>query len=841
MYAHIKKDTFLLLFLLCGLSAFAQNGSYSGLVFEYGSSTPLEFVNVMVFDTAGQKLVSGAVTDEKGRFSIEKLPLNRPLQTVFSAMGFGEQKSKVFRLTSAKPDMNAGTVYMKTAAQMLDAVTITGQKRTIEYSLDKKVVNVEQSLVSEGGSAVDVLQNVPSVSVDEEGNVSMKGSESVTILIDGRPATLSGLGLEQISANNIANIEIISNPSAKYNPEGTSGIINIITKERKKTGLNGNVYASTSTANRHGLGANLNFGFKKVSLFTNVDFNYRNRGSSGRSTRTSYDIKNSLFPYDNMQVEKGSSNSTREGFGGKVQIGADFRFSPKSSLMVSGTFDGWENDRNNRSPLTTTYSYLDPSREGAYQPQEGDDPMLLEQHLIRSLSTYSADKEHTLGGQGVLSFLQKFNKPQQELSFDVSVHYHAPRSTSYTDRLLINAPADTSFTRQNIRNNREGINFDAQLNYMHPFNEKLALEVGYQAKVQWQKTTSGYDSRLNAYQDTSIRFHYIEHNHGLYANLKGKFGKFTFQVGGRFEADLMTANKSTERGDTAFDYHHFRFYPAVHLSYKIGEKQELQLSYSRRVNRPRPHQLDPYIDYANYPSSISYGNPDLKPQDIHSVELNYSLFLKSSSFYATVYYRYQQDLIRRYQFEDLNPSTGETLLNSTFWNYAHGHTYGLDLSWEQQIMKNWRLSLNGSLYQNTTSDKNLDESASSEGISYSAQLNTTVNLPLDFTLQFSCRYRGPSYWGQTKFDQNVSGELALRKSFLKKRLNLNLRVRDLFHTMQWNRTVTGDGFVSYNKRRPKNSTALYVSLTYKINQGEQKQRRRVRNSNEENGFGGEMD
>ena len=814
----------------------AQTGSYSGSVREYGENTPLEFVNVMVFDTNGQKLAGGAVSDAKGLFRVDNLPLDRPLQTVFSAMGFAEQKSKVFRLNKSKPGINAGTVYMKTAAQILDAVTITGQKRTIEYSLDKKVVNVEQSLVSDGGSAVDVLQNVPSISVDEEGNVSMKGSESVTILIDGRPATLSGLGLEQISSNNIANIEIISNPSAKYNPEGTSGIINIITKERKKSGVNGNVYASTSTANRHGLGANLNFGFKKVSLFTNVDLNYRNRGGSGSSTRTSRDVSNNLFPTDNMQVEKGKSSSTRQGFGGKVQLGADFRFTPKSSLMISGTFDGWEFDRSNRSPLTSTYGYLDPTRPDAYQPQEGDDPMLLERHLLRSLSSYSSDKEHMFGGQGVISFLQKFNKPQQELSFDATFNYHAPNSTSYTDRLLVNAPADSSFTRQNIRNNRQGINVDAQLNYMHPFNEKLALEVGYQGKVQWQKTFSQYDTRLNEFQDTAINFQYIEHNHGLYANLKGTFGKFTFQVGGRFEADLMSADKSTEKGDTSFDYMHFRFYPAVHLSYKLGQKQELQLSYSRRVNRPRPHNLDPYIDYANYPSSISYGNPQLKPQDIHSIELNYSLFLKSSSLYATVYYRYQKDLIRRFQFEETNPSTDEILLNATFRNFAHGHTYGVDLSWEQQLFKWWRMSLSGSLYQNTTSDKALDESTS-EGISYRAQLSTTVNLPLDFTLQFSCRYRGPSYWGQTRFDQNVSGELAVRKSFLQKRLNLNLRVQDLFHTQQWNRTVTGEGFVSYSKRRPKNSTALYVSLTYKINQGEQKQGRRKLNSNEGGDFG----
>ncbi|MDE6493393.1 MAG: TonB-dependent receptor [Bacteroidales bacterium] len=812
---------------------FAQNGSYSGSVFEYGVNAPLEFINVVVQDTAAHKIAGGVVTNISGAFRIENLPLNRPLQATFSSMGFSAQKSEVFRLTPARPDLNAGKIFMKPAAQMLEAVTITGQKRTIEYSLDRKVVNVEQSLVSEGGSAVDVLQNVPSISVDEEGNVSMKGSESVTVLIDGRPATLSGLGLEQISANNIANIEIISNPSAKYNPEGTSGIINIITKERKTTGVNGNVYASASTANRYGVGSNLSFGLKKATLFTNLDFSYRERESSGKSDRTSF-ISNPLS-YDNIQKETGTSTNRRGGYGGKVQIGADFRINPNNSLLISGTFDGWENNRSGRNPATRTFSYLDPSRPDAYQPLPGEEA-LLEEHWIRTLNTYSSENSVMYNGQGALSYVHKFSKPQQELSFDATVNYHNSNGEALTRRTML-TPADSSSVRQTTLNDRQGLDLDAQLNYFHPFSDKLSLEVGYQAKVQWQKTVSNYDTRLNEYQDTSMYFDYIEHNHGLYANLMGKFGRFTFQVGGRMEADLMTAKKTTETVDTSFDYRRFRFYPAVHMSYKINDKQELQLSYSRRVNRPRPNNLDPYIDYANYPSSISYGNPNLKPQDIHSLELNYSLFVKSSSFYVTVYYRYLQDLIRRYQFEAENPSSHEILLNQTFYNYAQGHTYGFDISYEQQLLKWWRMSLSGSLYQNITSDHVLDESSSAEGLSYSAQFNTTMNLPLDFTVQLSCRYRGPSYWGQTKFDQNVSGELAVRKTFLKKTLNLGLRVSDLFHTQQWNNTVTGDGFISHQKRKPKNSTALYVTLTYKINQGEQKQRNRQRNSNEERGGG----
>ncbi|MDE5609139.1 MAG: TonB-dependent receptor [Bacteroidales bacterium] len=791
---------------------------------EKGTGTPMEFVNVLVYDTATQKLVKGSVSDANGRFSVDDLPFGRPLQATFSSMGYATLTGKVFLLSAQHPAQQANDIKLETTAKLLDAVTITGQKRTIEYSLDRKVVNVEQSLVSEGGTAVDVLQNVPSINVDDEGNISMKGSESVTVLIDGRPASFSGLGLDQLSAANIANIEIISNPSAKYNPEGTSGIINIITKERKDTEINGNVYASTSTANRHSLGANLSFGLKKVTLFTNVDLNYRNRESVRSSWRISERGGNpdtAAYGSDNMQKEiSGPSTGKHDGLGGKVQAGADFRINPNNTLLISGTFEGWNNHRNNAYNESRTFSYIN--------------DLPFEEHDILLMGTSSSSAENRLGGQAALSYKHKFAKPQEELTFDATVNYHTPDESSNNYQKIINIyPADTTVTTQTVNNRRRNLSFDAQLNYIHPFNEKLSLEVGYQAKLQAQATRSLYDSRLNQYQDTSIDFDYISHNHGIYANLMGKFGNFSFQVGGRMEGDFMTADKRTERGDTSFSYTRFRFYPAVHLSYKIGKMQEIQLSYSRRVNRPGPWNLDPYVDYSNYPSSIRYGNPDLKPQDIHSLELNYSLFVKNSSIFVTVYYRHMTDLIRRYQFESIDDISGEVLMNSTFRNYAKGNTYGVDIAYEQQLLKWWRMGLTGSLYQNNTRDKGADASTSTEGLSYNVRFNTTMNLPLAFTLQFTCRYNGPSYWAQTKFDWNVSGEIALRKSFFQKRLNVGLRVSDLFHTQRWNSTVTGEGFVSQRKSRAKNSTALYITASYKINKGFQERNRNRGGGNED--------
>jgi len=524
MYSTSKILSLALLLFLFAIPLNAQNGRFSGRIIEKGSNTPLEFVNVIIRDTETNEMKGGAVTDIDGRFDIGDLPLNRPLQATYSAMSYTTLTSPVVRLSTSKPVFDAGNVALSTEAHLLETVTITGQKRTIEYSLDRKVVNVEQT----------------SVSVDEEGNVSMKGSDNVTILIDGRPATLSGLGLEQIASNNIANIEIISNPSVKYNPEGTSGIVNIITKERQRTGFNGNVYASGSTANRYGLGTNLSWGLKKATFFTNLDLSYRNRESSGESRRTSFRGDNPAFPEDNTQIEEGMSYREREGFGGKFQLGVDLHFDPKNSLLLSGTFNAWSNNRINRNPENRTFSFFDANGDQHFSPTNETE------HWIRSMSTYTENDDRMYDGQFALSYIHKFGKPKQDLTFDVTVDYHRPKGTSVNDRWMItplgDGIVDSSQTIQTILNNRKGFNSDIQLNYLHPFNDKISLEVGYQGKIQWQQNVSRYDTRLNAYQDTAIDFSYLEHNHGIYANVMGTFGRFTFQVGGRMEADLMTAN-----------------------------------------------------------------------------------------------------------------------------------------------------------------------------------------------------------------------------------------------------------------------------------------------------------
>ncbi len=818
---------------------FAQNtntGKLTGRALEAGSKTPLEFVNIAVFTSGDSpRLVGGGITDKNGRFNVDRLPLNQSLFVRASSMGFEEYKTSPFQLSPDRDTKKLDDIVLSSTAITLNSVEIKGQKRMIEYALDKKVVNVEQSLVSEGGTATDVLQNVPSVTVDEDGNVSLKGSDNVTVLIDGRPAVLSGLGLDQISASSIESIEIISNPSAKYNPEGMAGILNIRTKKRQNRDFNGVLNASTSSANQHNMSANLSFGLGKVTLFTSADVNFRERLPSGSSTTRS--IRNSSlvsdYPDDNMTWETGSTGGYRRGLGGQAKVGMDWRITNQDLFTLSVGGGLWHNNRQTTTPNTRRYTYTDTSKNLYLQDFTEDD-----YHLYESLDYLYYNTARWANGSTALSYKHEFGKKDHELTIDATVDYHMPKNQISTERTTIdsrqNSRIDTTHSLQTNQSYGKGFDFDGQINYALPFGEHFKLETGYQGKVRYNRSISQESIRIFPLQDTSKDFEYTEHNHGLYANLGGTIKNFSFQIGGRMEVAAMNAQTISEKSDTTFSYFVPRFYPAVHLSYKIGEMQEIQLSYTRRVNRPRPWNLNPFVNYDDYPSYIEIGNPDLRPEDIHSTELNYSLFYKGSSFFVTAYYRRMNDVIYRYTYEREDGARVRT-----FINYTSGTNYGFDLSYEQRVFAWWRFSLNGSLFQSITQGS-ADPSVNSSGLSYQARFNTSFALKHNLNLQFSCQYRGPNYFGQTYMAPNFSGELAARKGFFKNRFTVGLRVSDVFHTMQFNRTTKGNSFVTENHRRPRRSTAVYLSLSYKINQGLKRSQRPERQNGGMEGGGEDM-
>jgi outer membrane receptor protein involved in Fe transport len=818
----MKRTIIFLLFIPSLLAA----QRFSATVTDARTGNNLEFVSVAIINHTTNRILQGGVTAADGKVIIDKIPLGTKVTAKFSFIGYETHTSEPFTLTSEHPNKRGGLILLKPGAQSLQAVEVEGEKKMIEYKLDKRIVNVTQSLVSEGGTAVDVFQNVPGVTVDEDGNVSMKGSTGVTLLIDGRPAVLSGMGLDQISAASIESIELISNPSAKYNPEGMSGIINIKLKQSsKKIGVNGTVNASGGVAldkenplAGYNLNTNLNFGISNnFSVIFALGGNFRQRTSSGRS-----DTYTRLDTADSMGWEHGEQSNTGGGYGGNARLGFDWKINKKNSLLFSVSGGLFSRQRSNISPSSTN-SYRFIGNHTEYDPREPDMSIANTDNLISSTYANSTNNMLWANSNATAAYKWDGNKKDEELTFDASFNYSFPRNNSENTRERIVSGDTNKYTQtSNVKGN--GIDFDGQINYVYPINDKMKIEVGEQSKVRTNTSYQKQDIAQDLYglQDSILDFKYTEQNHGIYFNYMAQFGSFSMQAGLRYEIAAMNANTESESHDTAFNYFFHRLYPALHLSYKISKEQEIQLSYSRRVNRPRPWDLNPFIDYDNYPISINYGNPALNPEDVHSLELNYQVFFKKAgTVSATAYYRHTNDVIRRYIFED-----EKGVKHNTSINYASSMNFGLDLAYDVTLWQIWRISLSGGFYRNLVNGGG-DAYLNSEGYSYNMRWNNTLNLPLAFTVQFSASYRGPEYWGQTIMDYRFDSDIAIRKSFMNRRFVVGLRLSDIFNTRQFNRFVTGNNFEQYSVRKSASSRALYLTFTWNINQAfRERQRKR---------------
>ncbi len=813
--------------LAFSLSAWAQTANISGKIIDETTGMAIEFANVLAMKAGTNEMINGVITNEKGEFVLNRLPFgNCYIKVTF--IGYKEFKSEEITLGARNNNVKMSVIKLSSESQNLEAVEIVGEKRLMEYQIDKRVVNVEQNIVNDGGTAVDVLSNVSSVSVDAEGNISLKGSTNVTVLVDGRPMELSGLGLDQIAASTIEAVELISNPSAKYDPEGMTGIINIKTKKRVTVGINGLVNASASTSGRANLSTNVNLGREKVNFFTNIGINRfagKNRGES--TTVTTFPSEqlhlflNAPYSYRN---EYQSSTGERDGLGGNAKFGVDWKMNTYNSLTASVDLQTWGGGRENASPksVTSYYNQSDSMRTAQWMAMNNES----------NFRQYSAITN--------LSYRKTTSRPREEFTLDVMVNVFRSNSESDNTRRykiyndLVTNPTTPSewdnTTRQITDGGGNGLRSNIQANYIYPLGEKGKIETGYQGNIRPVNNKSDFTVN-NAYNpDLSYDFEFIQQAHGIYGLWADEIGKWGFQLGGRMEYaesdGTTTVPEGSINSDTSFTYSYFRFYPTVHLSRKIDETQELQLSYSRRVNRPREHDLNPFRDMSNYPFSIEYGNPELIPEDVHSLELNHSKYWKSTSLYTNIYYRRVNNVIRDYSFLDANG-----ILNETEYNYASGTNYGVDLTLEQALTKWWRVNANGNFYRNITKGDNntsTDASLNSEGYSYSFRVNSAMNFPQNLSVQVSGRFNGPRYRGQEEMLPNWGAEIAIRKGFNKNKWSVGLRVSDIFNTQKWGSTTQGADFVTNSERKMLTSRALYVSVSYKINQGARPQKQEKR-------------
>lgn len=816
-------------------AAQAQKGKITGKVIDKKSSEAVEYASVVLLNPKDSTMVKGigAITATNGAFTLQA-PYGTYLVRV-TFMGYAPyiHPDKV-TVSEQHHTIHLGRISISPSAATLDAVVVTAERTMVEYQLDKRVVNVDKNIVASGGTATDVLQNVPSVSVDNDGNVSLRGSSNVKVLINGRPSELlaSDLStlLEQTPASSVESVEVITNPSAKYDPEGMSGIINIKLKDKTSgaLGLNGVVninvgaplpfmvpdslpsFIPTAMGN-----ISLNYSTEKYNLFFNADAGLRQWGNKVESD-IEY-LAGPGMPITHNEITQYGLNPNRMG---SVKLGGEYYFNNKNSLLLSYQLRGGSRKRNN-------YIY---AKDVLY-----DDSL----HYTQMATSDNDNINHSFN----LLYTRKFDRKDEELTFDATFSMRHVQGDGDQEQTYVNPAANFAnyYLRRSItENHHQALNI--KLNYLRPFDNGWRLETGYEGRMDWPDQQADYyrtvydltvtPHTLYSYFDSlsSTHFNYRQQVHAVYATYGGNLTEaLSLQAGLRGEYASIYGRDLYHPQTAPIDKPYWQLYPTLHLSYKITEMQSAQVSYSRRVHRPHMWDLNPYLDIRE-DNQMSFGNPNLDPEYTNAFELSYNLGVKNVNVFTSLYYRQTNNMITHYGFtwcadsvaryawwEPYN-SQYDGYRASTRINLNTGYNYGMEFIVDWQPFQWWKLNASINLYQSHIEGTELLYNQSSETFRVSGKISSFMTLPKDWTVQLSGQYWAPWLDLQTRMEPNYWVDIAVKKEVLNRRGTINLRVSDVLCTGGWGHTTYSQTFNRIVKAR-RLSPVVTVGFSWKINNG----------------------
>jgi outer membrane receptor protein involved in Fe transport len=781
-----------------------SNKTIKGHIADSVSGRPLEYASVAAFRMRDSSLVSGGITNEKGMFSIPNLTHGRYLLRI-TFVGYQTKEFGPVVFSPQSGDiLDVGKIQISISAAGLSAVEIVADKPFIEMNLDRRIVNVEGNINITGGNAIDVLETVPSVSVDMDGNISYRGSENVTVLIDGRPANFAGsrkATLEQIPASMIETIELITNPSAKFDPEGTSGIINIVLKKRKTE--NTSIMTSLNWNTNEGYSANIGVsqGFGKLRLFMNYDL--RDNKSKGEGTIKRYSFVNPIYLQE--QISESQSNS----LGHSIRLGGDYFVNDKNTLGFSlngNIFNSQSNSFSDNTDKDNNLNFMSNYRN----INTGDNV-----HEMLSANMY---------------YTKKFRKPNQTLMLDLNYSSGnfenlSDQERKYWDEFWT-SPIDGSQPYfEQINSTSLNGTFLGKLDYTHPIKDKQKIETGTHVTMRFMDSENAYLTGIGSISELafdSLRsnvFMFTEDVYAAYANYSTSINKWSFSGGLRFE--YVETNPQVESDTLSYFNRYSSIYPSAAITRNIRQGEDIQLTYSKRVNRPGFHALSPFIDYTNSPN-LRGGNPYLNPEYIHSVELGYMRIWQKTTLMPSIFYRRTIDLISRYRINYL-----DTFSLATFENIASADAYGFELIVNQTITKWWRMNISGSLFQTVINGSNIDPDLTNTDLSWSGRINSFMKFNTKWDLQTNVMYRGPGVMPQGKRNAMFFVNAGLRYAAIQNTLTFSLNVRDIFNTHKFGVRMKDDTFEFIIDRKWQ-SQVVTVGATWQFNQrnGSSERRRR---------------
>ena len=759
----------------------------------------------MRFDTVTKKmterLISGQITEENGDFSLEKLPVFGEFTLKISILGYSDVEQKVtFGLTREKMreqmgrggqrpgggrggfnpaamggnfDKDLGNITIEPDAQTLDEVVVKGEAANVTLALDKKIFRVDKDATAAGGTAEDALRNVPSLSVDLDGNLTVRNA-SPQLFIDGRPTNLT---LDQIAADEIETVEVITNPSAKYDASGgQGGIVNIVLKKDRRIGYNGTVRTGVDTRGGYNLSGSLNMREGKVNGFLNANYFRRVSISEGETDRQN------LFGNPRTNV---------------LQI-TDGEFGGYFSSLRGGV--DWFLD--NRNTITFAGNY----RRGEFEPDT--DLRILTDSLLASgtVTDESLRLSRTQRGfesiGGSVLFKHLFPKKGKELTADINYSGFNFEGTGFFETRFL----ESDFVRNESQFSDSNSEFvTMQMDYVEPFGDNIKLEAGLRAQIRdyssgnanfFTDPETGTEVRIPNFAD---EYEFNDQVFAAYATFSQDFEDWGYQLGLRAESSQYTGTLPESQTTFENDFP-ISLFPSVFLTKKLNDTDNLQASYTRRINRPSFFQLIPFTDFSDS-LNLRRGNPDLIPEFTDSYEINYqNIFDKGDNLLVTLYYKSATNLITSYQFAEFDANLGREVVITTSENADKSTAYGAEITLRNTVTKNINFTSNLNLYNSEVDASNIDENLVNDQFTWTFKENISWNIPKVFRVQITGEYRsraafnpsggGGRYRGPRRTSNTAQGyskerwniDIALRKDIFKRKGTLTLNIRDIFRS-----------------------------------------------------------
>lgn len=781
-----------------------------GQVLDSDSSSPLEFATISIFSKRDDKVVAGGITDESGKFSFESKP--GPLYAVIEFIAYESKKIESIEINRETKSADLGVIKLETDVEVLEEVEVTAEKSSMQLSLDRKIFNVGKDLANRGGTALDILDNVPSVTVDIDGGVELRGSGNVRMLIDGKPSGIIGVGgtngLRTIPANLIERVEVITNPSAKYEAEGMSGIINIVLKKNQKSGFNGSIDLTAGFPLTAGIAANLNYRKDKFNFFVNYGLRYRENPGSG------FRNQDFLNASDTLEISRQSREHLRSGLSNTVRFGADYYFTEKSVL-------------------TTSFQYKT-AEEDNFAKIIYDDYLLSEDFQILNTERTDDEIEDEDKIEYALTYTKKFKERNHE--FVADFRYQDNRETELSqlvERYQTFQNQGDLIDLDQRSNNTEGERmYILQADYTKPFSKESQIEMGVRGSLRQIRNDFLVEEFLTddeiwvSVDGFSNDFLYDENIYAAYLIYGNKVNRFSYQVGLRSEytdvrTELVNSNEVNPR-----DY--LNFFPSAHIGYDLSEGNTIQLSYSRRVRRPRFWDLNPFFTFSD-PRNFFSGNPDLDPEFTDSYELGYMKIWEKGTLNSSLYYRQGKDIIQR---QIVVNSDGTTLRRPE--NIGSSEDFGFEVNGNYRPNKKFQANANFNFFRSIVDGGNF---GTADTYSWTARGSSRFSLPKEIDGQVTLNYRAPRETVQGKRLAITSMDLGFSKEILKRKGTLTLSVKDLFNSRRRRGITDIVGYYAEEEFQWR-SRQIILGLNYRINQ--KKQRGGRKRGDYQGGEGGEF-